>query len=168
MRKFEHEVLSLGIASGNYAGEYTPSVIRVIKGLVDGKILQLYSGSSLIGQERIDISHPNATRNCRVEDFVLSDNHDWDWVILDPPYGITQPARKIPDYGEYGNPLGNAKTRRMLRHYFQLHASNVLWLDYSAPIIEGFCREKLWFFIPVGFQYIRVLSWLKREMKPLF
>jgi len=48
-----------------------------------------------------------------------------------------------------------------------LHTENVLWLDQCAPNFGGFGRKKLWVFIPGGWMNVRVLSWLKREMKPL-
>ena len=167
MRKFEHEVLFMGVNDSGYAGAFTKEVQAVINSVIYGKVLHLYSGVSLIGEERIDLESPQATANMMVEDFIESDDREWDWALLDPPYAIKS-LNKIKDYAETSSLTGNIEWRVKIKDYFKLHCSNVLWLDYCAPIIQGFKRQKLWFFLPGGYHHIRVLSWLKREMKPLF
>lgn len=167
MRKFEFEVLPMGINRKDYPGAFTDNVAWVIKSVLYGKVLHLYSGSSLLGNERVDIKHPNATLNMRVEDFLQNDDREWDWVLLDPPYAIQRADLKLKDYGEKDSLSGNVKLRRMLKWYCAKHTENVLWLDFCAPNYPGFYRKKLWLFIPGGYHTVRVLSWLKREMKPL-
>jgi len=167
MRKFDFEVLGMGMHNGNYAGAFTTPVRSLISSMVSGNILHLYSGSSLLGNVRIDVEHPNATCNMRVEDFISLDNRNWDWLILDPPYAITRANLKLKDYGEYDRTSGNVKWWRMLKRYCQNHIDNVLWLDFCAPMIKGFRRQKLWLLLPGGFHTVRVLSWLKKEMQPL-
>ena len=99
MRTFEFEVLGMGMNTSDYPEAFTKPVIEIIKSVIYGKVLHLYSGSSLIGDERIDLEHPNATINCRVEDFIANDKRDWDWVLLDPPYAITR-RKKLEAYAE--------------------------------------------------------------------
>lgn len=166
MRKFELEVLGLGMNSSGYAGAFTKPVQDIIKSVIYGKVLHLYSGSSLIGDERVDLEHPNATRNMRVEVFIEQDKRDWDWVLLDPPYAITR-RKKLEQYAETASLSADVQWRNSIKQWFRSHTDNILWLDYCAPMITGFCRQKLWLLLPGGYHNVRVLSWLKREMKLL-
>ena len=163
MRKFKFEVLPMGVNDGKYAGSFTPTVKSIIKSVLYGKILHLYSGSSLIGDERVDLANPSATKNMRVEDFIQRDDRIWDWCLLDPPYAITQ-KNKLRDYEEVGSLSGNVNWRRQIKEYLRRHTNNVLWLDFCAPTITGFRRKKLWLLLPGGFHTVRVLSWLEKEM----
>lgn len=167
MRKFNFEVLGLGMNNNDYPGAFTKPVQDIINSLISSPCLHLYSGSSLIGDCRIDIEHQNATDNLDVDQFVKTDNQDWVWVILDPPYQITRTDAKLNGYGIKGAVSSCVQRRRPLKQYLQQHAFNILWLDQCAPMIEGFKREKLWLLLPGGYHNVRVLSWLKREMKPL-
>jgi len=167
MRKFELECLAPSATTGDYPGAFPPNVDIEIRRLIDGNVLHLFSGSSLIGDERIDIDHPNATQNVNVKDFIADDDRDWDWVVLDPPYQITRTDAKLNGYGVKGNVAADVIFRRNLKRYFQKHTENILWLDMCAPMVKGFYRRKLWLVLTGGFYNVRVLSWLVREMKPL-
>lgn len=167
MRSFKFEVLGMGMNNTGYPGGFTEPVRRIISSVVSGAILHLYSGSSLLGNERIDLTHPNATRNCTVGDFISEDNRDWDWCILDPPYAIHK-GKKLEAYGESDSLSAtlsaNVAWRRSMKDYFRAHIANILWLDYCAPMVSCFHREKLWLLLPGGFHTVRVLSWLKKDM----
>ena len=166
MRKFEIEAKGLGFNNSGYAGAFTPAVIEIIKSVISGNVLHLYSGMSLIGDERIDLSQPNATRNCRVEEFIKEDRRVWDWCVLDPPYAITS-IKKLDQYAERASLSSNVVWRGQIKEYFQRHTRNILWLDFCAPMIKGFKRRKIWFLLPGGFHTVRVLSWLERETERL-
>lgn len=167
MDRFEFEVMGMGFNSSAYPGAFTPRVEGLIKSILYGKVLQLFSGASLIGGERIDIEHVNATMNKDVGDFVNQDNRQWDWVLLDPPYDITGKEIKLHNYGKRACIASNVQLRRALKVYLQHHARNVLWLDICAPMIKGFHRRKLWLLLPGGFHTVRVLSWLERMSIPM-
>ena len=167
MRKCEVEVLGMGFNNSTYPGAFTKPVEAIIKSQITGAVLHLFSGQSLIGNERIDIDNKNASLNCNVKDFIKSDNRHWDWVILDPPYNITRVGTKLKGYGLSGCVASDVSFRRDLKSYFQNHVDNILWLDICAPLIKGFYRKKLWLLLPGGFHTVRVLSWLKKEMQPL-
>jgi len=167
MRKFEIDYLPPSATTGEYPGAFPPNVEIEILRLINGKVLHLFSGSSLIGAERIDIEHPNATTNVNVKEFIKEDTRDWDWVVLDPPYQIASADTKLEGYGIKWAASSDVVFRRNLKIYFQKHAQNILWLDICAPMIKGFYRQKLWLVLVGGFHTVRVLSWLKREMKPL-
>ena len=164
MRKFELGCLSPSATTGEYPGAFPPNVELVIKSLIKGKILHLFSGSSLIGDVRIDIEHPNATNNVNVKDFIAGDNRDWDWVVLDPPYAIDSYDDKLEGYGIKAAASSDISFRRAFKIYTQRHVSNILWLDVCAPTVRGFYRKKLWLVLTGGFHTVRVLSWLQKEM----
>lgn len=166
MRKFEFEVLPMGINNTGYPGAFPSNVEAVIRSVVSGKVLHLYSGRSLIGEVRVDYSRQEATHNISVEEFIGKDNSSWDFVILDPPYEIKH-KDKLRAYVDNKSLSGNIQLRHAIKKYCMLHTENVLWLDQCAPSFGGFGRKKLWVFIPGGWMNVRVLSWLKREMKPL-
>ena len=169
MRKFELEAVSMLAPARNYPGAFGLNIECIIKRLIDGRILHLFSGDSTLGEERIDIENNNATLNCDVGEFCKSDNREWDWVVLDPPYAlaIKTADAKLKGYGIKRDLSANVALRRTVTQYLQRHTVNVLWLDLCAPSIKGFYRKKLWLVLPGAFHQVRVLSWLKREMKPL-
>ncbi len=167
MRKFELEAITGNVLTSKYPGAFAIEVDRVIRQTISGSVLHLYSGSSLLGDLRIDIEHPNANEKCDVEDFARRDTRSWDFVILDPPYQITRTDAKLNGYGIKGAISANVDRRRLIKEYLQRHTDNVLWLDQCAPMIKGFYRKKLWLVLPGAFKNVRVLSWLQREMKPL-
>lgn len=138
----------------------------IIKSVLYGKILHLYSGSSFIGDVRIDLEHPNATHNCRVEDFIQNDGDKFDWVLLDPPYAITR-RKKLDKYAESASLSSDVKWRNEIKNYFRTHTENILWLDYCAPQVKGFRRKKIWLLLPGGYHHVRCLSWLQKEMEIL-
>ena len=155
--------MGLGMNSSSYPGAFTKPAVDIIKSVIQGKTLHLYSGSSLIGDERVDLGHPNATLNCRVEEFIESDKRNWDWILLDPPYAITR-RKKLDKYAETASLSADVKWRNSIKDYFRRHTHNILWLDYCAPMIKGFSRRKLWLLLPGGYHNVRVLSWLEKEM----
>jgi len=167
MRKFEFEVLGMGTNNSGYPGAFTPAIQKLISNLVSGKVLHLFSGSSLIGDERIDIEHPNATCHQDIKDFIATDMRTWDWTILGPPYAIIRAKSKLATYGKAKAIRSDVPFRRKLKAYLSSHTDNILWLDFCAPLVPSFNRQKLWLVLPGGFHTVRVLSWLKREMKPL-
>ena len=72
MRKFEIEAIGMGTNNTGYPGAFPPAVSILIESIVKGNVLHLFSGSSLIGNERIDIDHPNATCHCDIREFIES------------------------------------------------------------------------------------------------
>lgn len=153
-----------------YRGSFPSSIVKIIRELVAGQSLNLYSGRSEIGTVRVDLECPEATHKMSVEDFITSDRRHWDWVIIDPPYKIKN-LRKLREYADARPLQGNVLLQDRLRLYLRGHADNVLWLDYCSPTLKGFIRAKIWLVLPGKcFQHCRIFTWLRRsgiEM-PLF
>jgi hypothetical protein len=151
------------VSRGEYDGQFPVLVENLIKRYAESPSLHFFSGASRIGDERIDMAHPNATQNVNVFDFIQRDSRQWKTVILDPPYQILHPERKKGDYAikvalSSSNPLRN----RMVE-YLQGHAENVFWFDYNSPLPQGFKRERVWMCITHQWAPVRALTWLKRK-----
>ncbi|GAJ16943.1 unnamed protein product, partial [marine sediment metagenome] len=90
--------IGLKTTAGIYPGAFSDSLCRLFEFVLAGRVLNLFSGASMIGATRVDLSHPNATLNMPVAKFLAGNTQYWDWVLLDPPYNITEPARKLQMY----------------------------------------------------------------------
>ncbi len=167
MKEFEYDVLGFGTPEGTYPGQFTPTVIHLIKQRVEGcsKILHLFSGSSNIGHTRVDLTHPHATHNMDVFEFLSQNKEIWDYVILDPPYEMSDRTKEEMAYkGGSSNLIAVSPTHRHLfNDWCKCHAKRVLWLDVCAPLLDGFNRIKVWFLLPGGYRHVRVLSELKND-----
>jgi len=162
-KDFEIEITGMGNNITSYPGAFTPVVNKIIEMVIEGKTLQLFSGVSKIGDERVDIERPEATIRKDVLNFIKEDKRDWDFVILDPPYEIKRKS-KIEEYGRTSSVASDVILRRELSEYFLKHTQNILWLDMCAPLPKGFRRKKIWFLFPGGYHTIRILSWLEKDL----
>jgi len=162
-KSFKTEICGMGTANGNYPGEFTEPVIQIIKSIIGNSksVLHLFSGTSTLGNIRIDIDCPQATDRKDVLEFIKNDNRKWEYIILDPPYDIKTKS-KIDEYAKTSSVAADVLLRRALAEYFSTHTDNIVWLDMCAPMIRGFQRKKLWFLFPGGYRTLRILSWLKR------
>lgn len=162
-KSFETEIVGMGNNITGYPGAFTPVVHEIITKTIHSSkgVLHLFSGVSAIGNERVDLERPEATLRQNVMEFIKTDNRQWEFVVLDPPYEI-QRKSKIEEYGRSSSVAADVRLRRELSNYFQGHADNILWLDMCAPMIKGFRRKKLWFLMPGGYHTVRILSWLEK------
>ncbi len=153
----------MGFQKGEYQGAFPPVVERQIKMLVGSPCLHLFSGSSKIGDARVDLAHPNATVHQDVYQFLQEDNRDWAWVLLDPDYAVSRKHLKLSGHARTDSVSGNVLAQRLLQDYLRLHADNVLWFDLCSPKPDGFERADFWAYLPGGYKSIRALTWLKRK-----
>lgn len=160
---FVTEVKFMGYNKHGYVGAFPDNVEKDILSLVKNPCLHLFSGSSLIGDTRVDIAHENATNKCDVFDYLqtFQIQKQWEWCLLDPPYNIHNPSQDLKEYKIYSSVSCSVPKRQALARFFKKFCKNVLWLDYCAPLPPGFIREKVWFYFPGGYRTIRILSWLK-------
>lgn len=154
-------VQGMGINSTGYHGAFTRTVEDVIGGLIETPTLHLFSGRSVLGDERVDLERPEATIRGDVLDFVTTDERDWRWVILDPPYEQERKS-KLADYAKPMSLAADVRLRRAVLAHLHAHAENVLWADYHVASIPGFERAHLWIFVPGGMHPTVNLTWLRR------
>jgi len=166
--QFPTEVRFMGYNRHKYNGAFPEEVEKVIKNLAKNPCLHLFSGTSKIGNVRVDLERPEATHNMDIFKFIDTEeaHKQWKWCILDPPYNIYNPESDLKDYANTASVSASIPKRNALAKFFVKYCENVLWLNHCAPRPYGFTRGKVWFFFPGGYRTIRVLSWLKRE-KPL-
>jgi hypothetical protein len=155
----------MGMHNGEYPGAFPPAVESVIKKIVASPSLHFFSGSSTIGDVRVDAGHPNATLKMDVFDFMTSDVKKWKFVLADPPYDIQKENQKLKAYLNRKGLVGNLIFQKAMEKYLIEHAENVLWFDRCSPCPNGFYRYKtwLWFAPSSSWTGVRVLTWLKRE-----
>ena len=158
----ENPDILTGLNSGKYQGAFPRSISRTIESVIKHPCLHLFSGSSLIGDCRVDLEHRNATDNKDVYKFIQEDKSNWKFVILDPDYFIQRKDVKLSGHARYDSVSGNVLAWRLIEDYLKLHADNVLWFDMCAPRPKGFDRKKIWLYIQGGYCNVRVLSWLTR------
>lgn len=160
-KNFEIEITGLGGNYTGYPGAFTTGVKKIIEDTIYGRVLNLFSGVSRIGEERVDFLRPEATINCDVFDYIQKNRRYWDFVIADPPYAIKSAPDKLAIYGSIKSFTGNIPYQRKMVDFLRKYAHNVLWLDQSAPLPAGFRRVKVWVLLPGGWHFVRVLSHLK-------
>jgi len=160
-KNFDIEICGLGGNYSGYPGAFTNKVKKIILNTLHGRVLNLFSGISNIGDTRIDYLRPEATNNCDVFDFIQKNKKTWDFVILDPPYAIKSAPNKLKIYGDIKPFTGNVPYQRKMAEFLFKYAKNVLWLDQSAPLPKGFKRKKIWVLLPGGWHFVRILSHLK-------
>jgi len=162
----ELEIRGMGFNNTGYPGAFTPTVQNIIRTVIgppgQQKVLNLFSGVSTIGDERVDLERPEATLRENVREFIARDERRWDFVLLDPPYEIKRKS-KLAAYGSVSSVAADVPLRRELAAYLVKHACNVLWLDACAPLPSGFDRRRLWLLLPGGYHMVRILSWLIRK-----
>lgn len=155
----------MGIHSGDYPGAFPPKVERTIRMIVESPCLHLFSGSSTIGDVRVDLEHPAANVHEDVYEFISKDERKWKFVVLDPDYNL-EPKRnraKLRAHAKTDSVSGNVLYQRVLELFLRGHAENVLWFDMASPKPFGFERKKTWLWLPGSYFHVRVLTWLKRE-----
>ncbi len=160
MKPFPIAVVGRGFHKGGYAGAFSPSIERIIRSIVDSPCLHLFSGASVIGDERVDLNHANATIHQDVFDFIAHDKRHWEFCILDPPYAIKS-KHKLHQYADRCAVSCSVPKRRALEKFFRERVNNIIWLDQCAPLPKGFDRVKCWTVFPGGYRTVRVLSWLR-------
>jgi len=160
-KNFDIEICGMGGNYSGYPGAFPTKVEKIIKDTIHGRVLNLFSGVSKIGNVRVDLLRKEATINSDVFDFIQKSKLIYDFVIVDPPYAIKSAPNKLKIYGSIKPFTGNVPYQRKMSEFLKTHARNVLWLDCSAPLPAGFKREKMWVLLPGGWHFIRVLSHLK-------
>ena len=85
-KDFEIEIIGMGNNITGYPGAFTPVVNKIVLSVLnyESRVLHLFSGVSYIGDERVDIERPEATKREDVIKFIENDKRKWDFVILDP------------------------------------------------------------------------------------
>lgn len=167
MKPFKIKCYGSGFTTGKYPGEFQNNVLKIIQKelaqeLTHGRVLHLFSGSSRIGNVRVDIDNENATDQKDVKDFLKNCEENFDVILLDPPYLVN--ASDLKQGYKISRPFScNIPLRRYFENWAFKHTKKVLWLDVCSPLIKGFERKKVFFFLSGGYRTIRALTILKKK-----
>lgn len=164
MEKFKIECHGSGFTNGKYPGAFQNNIEKIIKKELEkthGRVLHLFSGSSRIGDVRVDIDNENATVRGNVKEFLENCNEKFSIVLLDPPYLVN--ASDLKQGYKISRPFScNIPLRRYFENWALRSVEKVIWLDVCTPLLKGFKREKVYFFLSGGYRTIRALSILKK------
>lgn len=172
--RMKAEIIFGGLHKGEYPGAFPPKIEKIIRELVskDKPVLHLFSGSSMIGDVRVDINpDSNATHKVDVFEFLKSDESQslWKWVIADPDYSDEQMHRLKRTAGISSQGIGgDVYKSRALKLFMIKWAQNILWLDRRMPKFSNcFERRYVWLVNQGGWHDVRILQWLSIKSKRL-
>lgn len=117
------DLINVGMGTSGYQGDFTKHEIDIIKNEMNGKkTLHLFSGSSTLGDERIDFDNPNATHKGDVFEFLRDYENKEEKakvVVLDPPY---LHEKSIKEYTKAENIYRSQQSKVKLKKEDLFHA----------------------------------------------
>ena len=169
MKPFPVIVIGRGTHKGDYPGAFPIPVERVIEGTIKSPCLHLFSGSSKIGDVRVDLKHKSATVHTDIFKFLKKNKarKQWKYCVLDPPYAIKSANTKLKGYADMTAVSASVPKRQALERFFRAYVENVIWFDQCMPLPKGFYRKCVWLVVPGGYRTPRFINWLRRENQTL-
>lgn len=163
-----------------YPGAFHPNVDSKIRELIGTKnCIHLFSGSSKLGNIRVDIEHPNATHHMDVYNFITA----WSGVdfrqardslkrplvlLLDPDYEIERKDKKLNGHGLTASLSASVKHRKLFLNWVQkMGFEEIIYLDQCTPKIKGYAWE-YWLVLTGGWHTNRILSHYIKTTQRLF
>lgn len=171
--KMNLEVITVSNGSKDYFDDFTPEEIKIIKENVWGNILHLFSGSSKIGDVRIDFSHKNANRWEDVFTYLeeFSFLQTFHTVIIDAPYNQKY-ADKYQKAGKTPKQFIIFANTRDTTRLFNLIEENIKPLyiilkSWNFYIPRGYNLKKGYLCYAGGYRKPTILEILRRETSKL-
>ena len=154
-----------------YKGSFHPNVDKVIKEIIGDKFcVHLFSGSSKIGNVRVDIDNPNATHNQNVYDFVQEYklNETNTILLLDPDYHLKRNYLKLKPHGIKESLSGNVLAHKLFYQFLDNNPfSEILLLDLCSPEFKNYKEVDFWRVKYQGWVHNRTLTWYSRTNQSL-
>jgi adenine-specific DNA methylase len=128
---------------GHYPGSFTKKEYDWIHQFSTGKVLHLFSGSSLFGDCRVDLSHENATKNADVFEFLEQNSIYYDTILLDPPYNSRFAQRYAilskSDVSRQFIIFAQAeKTTTFFNHLIRLAPKRIIMKSWNWYVVKGY------------------------------
>ena len=172
------EAIFGGLHNGEYPGAFPPKVDELIRKITRDQhpILHLFSGSSNIGDVRVDVeSHPNVTHVMDAFNYIKSSEaqHKWSHVIGDPDYNAEQQHRLRGNHSKAssGEIFADPNVEREISQFLSKYAENILWLDRRMPYFDRVRFERVWsntkLFYQGGWRNVRVFEHLRLKQARL-
>lgn len=154
-----------------YKGSFHPNVAKKIELIIHKKYcVHLFSGSSKLGDVRVDIENPNATINDNVYDFIQNyklPNNTYSILLLDPDYHIKRANLKLKPHGIKKSLAGNVLAHKLIYNFLDNNKfDEILLLDYCSPVFKNFEELQSWRIKYQGWVNNRTLTWYKRFLNP--
>lgn len=156
-----------------YKGSFHPNVESVIKPIIEGKFcVHLFSGSSKLGEVRVDIQHPNASYNGNVYDFIqvyeLPPDCGKSILLLDPDYHLKRNDLKLKPHGIKESLAGNVLVHKLLYSFLdRCPFDEILLLDMCSPSFNNYEEVHFWRVKYQGWVHNRTLTWYRRTNQQL-
>lgn len=149
-----------------YPGAFHPKVEDRIREIVGTKFcIHLFSGSSKIGNIRVDINHKNATHNENVFDFIKHNSGAYPKpaiLVLDPDYEIERKDRKLNGHGLTASISASVIHRNLIEKWIYANQfDEILYLDQCSPKFDGYDWD-YWLVKTGGWHTNRVLNYYKK------
>lgn len=149
-----------------YKGSFHPNVEKVIRNVIGNKYcVHLFSGSSQIGNIRVDIDNPNATNNQNVYDFIqeyqLRETNSI--LLLDPDYHLKRNDLKLKPHGIKESLAGNVLAHKLFYSFLDRnHFDEILLLDLCSPSFSNYKEKHFWRVKYQGWVHNRTLTLYSR------
>ena len=154
-----------------YKGSFHPNVEKVIKEIIKDRFcVHLFSGSSKIGNVRIDIDNPNATINQNVYDFIqeykLEESNAV--LLLDPDYHLKRNDLKLKTHGIKESLAGNVLAHKLFYKFLDNNDfKEILLLDLCSPTFKNYKEEHFWRVKYQGWVHNRTLTLYRKTNSSL-
>ena len=166
------EIITVSNGDNKYPGNFTPKEIKIIKKYSKGsRITNLFSGISIIGDNRVDFSNPKANIKCDVFEWLelLSNgykNYYKQTVIIDAPYN----QRFADKYQKIGNTpkqfiiFANAKDTTKLFNLIskKINPRIIILKSWNYYVPKGYKLEKGYLCYPGGYRKSTLLLILRK------
>ena len=161
------EIINVGNGSNQYPGDFTKEENQIILRNCKGKVLHLFSGSSEIGDLRIDFTHKNATHKWDVFEFLEYNNlQDFNTIIIDAPYN----KRFADKYQKIGNTPKQfiifADTKRTTKLFYYINIINpeiIILKSWNYYCLKRYKIKSCYICYSGGFRKSTFLIIMKRE-----
>ena len=148
------EVIKVGNGSEDYPGNFTKKELQIIKYASKGRVLNLFSGKCGFGNERIDFSSKEATKNMDVFEYIKF-CHYYDTIIIDAPYN----QRFADKYKKIGNTpkqfiifADTKKTTYLFDQIYKWNPKVIILKSWNYYIPRGYKLKKGYLCYPGGYR----------------
>lgn len=171
------KLIKVGNGTSEYPGNFTKKENQIIKKNAKGRIINLFSGNSKIGNFRIDFSNSNATNNINVFEWLKSLNSSFkiyhnQTVIVDAPYN-----QKFGDkYQKLGNTqkqfiiFANAKDTTKLFDLIseKINPKTIILKSWNYYCLKKYEIKECYVCYPGGYRKSTFLIIMKKKQEVLF
>lgn len=160
------KIITIGNNKSNFVGAFVNKEIIIIKEWIKPPCLNLFSGSSLIGEERIDISHENATLNCDVFEYLDLAPNTFNTILIDAPYNkkyeeiYNTHGQKFTNFSIFAN---TPKTSLLWKLISKLSPERIILKSWNYYILRNYDFNDGYLCYPGGYRKPTILLKMTRK-----